>query len=185
MFAIVVILQNVKNIDASKYMHNFPGTQSSSAKHDCDVETLYSVEDAQCAALCKHPGVFVSMHGACVNMLAFNQDIIHNGCDPKKGVLAYLLGNSQFGNTQLFCLSIDEGVQPDNVTEPNTICTGGEIDINYIETFPQLSQCKCPDNKVLAVIPNTNTIRSRGVCVDKNYENFLKYNNSLYIRDNI
>lgn len=179
LFVAIVLLQNVHNIPKNKRIIDFPGTQSDLVKRDCDVETIYSVDDAQCQALCKEPGAFVSVNGACVNTLAFNQEVIHANCDPHKGVLAYLLGDPQFGNTKLFCLSIDLGVQPDNVNKENTICTGGSIDIDYVQSFPQLAQCKCPDNKVLAVIPSTTTIRSRGVCMHENYKQFLEFNNAI------
>lgn len=180
---IIFLLKAVSNIDVEKHDIDFPGSQREMLKQNCDVETIYSVEDSQCEIICKQPGIFVSRNGACVNILAFSQEAVDNTCDPKKGVLAYLLGDPQFGKTKLLCLSVDQGVQPDNVVDPNTICSGGKIDINYVESFPQLYSCTCPNNQVLALIPNTSTIRQRGVCVDRHLYNMYNLNNMIYTPD--
>ncbi|ACH96237.1 pif-3 [Oryctes rhinoceros nudivirus] len=177
---IVVLLRAVSNIDVEQYDVEFPGTQRNMLKQNCDVETIYSVEDSQCEIICKQPGIFVSRNGVCVNILAFSQEAVENSCDPKKGVLAYLLGDPQFGKTKLLCLSIDQGVQPDDVTQENTICAGGSIDINYVKSFPQLYSCSCPDDHFLALIPNTSTIRQRGVCVKNELRNVYDLNKLVY-----
>lgn len=182
---LVVLLRTASNIDTDKHNIDFPGTQREILKQNCDVETIYSVEDSQCESICKQPGIFTSKNGVCVNILAFSQEAIDNTCDPKKGVLAYLLGDPQFGRTKLLCLSIDQGVQPDNIADPNTLCVGGSIDINYIESFPQLYSCVCPDNQILSLIPNTSTIRQRGVCVDKNYYPVYDANKLIYNKNSV
>lgn len=177
---IVLLLRIVSNIDVEGNNVDFPGTQREMLKQNCDVETIYTVEDSQCDLICKQPGIFVSKHGVCVNILAFSQEAVDNTCDPKKGVLAYLLGDPQFGKTKLLCLSVDQGVQPDNITEENTICTGGSIDINYVESFPQLNSCKCPNDQFLALIPNTSTIRQRGTCVSNNLYDVYNLNKMVF-----
>lgn len=182
---IIILLKSVSNINIDIQDVEFPGTQREMLKQNCDVETIYSVEDAQCEAICKQPGIFISKNGACVNILAFSQQAVDNSCDPKKGVLAYLLGDPQFGRTKLLCLSIDPGVQPDNIKDPNTICEGGSIDINYIQSFPQLYSCKCPDDQFLATIPNTSVIRQRGVCVNKKQLPIYKLNNLVYEKNDV
>lgn len=177
-----IVCHRLDNIIVKRTHINFPGNQADTTRRNCDVETIYSVDDEQCSAICQETGVFRSYNGKCVNILAFNQEAVHNNCNPKHGVLAYLLGNPELGSTKLFCLSIDEGVQPDDPNKPNTLCTGdgASIDINYVERFPQLSNCKCPDTKFLAQISNTNTIRSRGVCINKTLLPIMEYNNSVF-----
>ncbi|ATY70238.1 pif3 [Tomelloso virus] len=177
---IVALLRLVSNINVDETLVEFPGTQKDSMRQNCNIETVYSVEDSQCDAVCAQPGIFVSKNGACVNILAFSQESVDNTCDPKKGVLAYLLGDPQFGKTKLLCLSIDLGVQPDDISEPNTICEGGTIDIDYVKSFPQLYSCTCPNDEILTTIPNTSTIRQRGVCVSKNMYDVYNFNDLIY-----
>lgn len=151
-------------------------------KLNCDSDMVYSFTDQQCNAVCASIGNYLSRHGVCVNALAFKTEEVENVCDPKRGVLAYLTGNSQFGSVKLRCLTIDDGIQPSDLSQPNIFCQGGgSIDINYLTSYPQLPDCKCPSDKVLALVANTNAVRSRGVCVDKKFEQFYKLNNLLYV----
>eukprot|EP00102_Acyrthosiphon_pisum_P021916 XP_016659126.1 PREDICTED: uncharacterized protein LOC107883500 [Acyrthosiphon pisum] len=46
-------------------------------------------------------------------------------CDPHKGLLTYLVGDTQFGTARLQCFSVDSGVRPDDPSKPNTILTNG------------------------------------------------------------
>lgn len=181
---VLILLRVIVNVSTDEVLVDFPGTQRQSLKQNCDIETVYSVEDSQCESICSQPGIFVSKNGACVNIMTFSQDAVENTCDPKSGVLAYLIGDPQFGKTKLLCLSIDQGVQPDNVSDPNTLCSGGgTININYVDSYPQLSSCACPYGTVLALIPNTSTIRQRGICVNKNLQRIYNFNNLLYNND--
>lgn len=155
-------------------------------KHNCDIETIYSFTDQQCESVCSNIGSYVSKHGVCVNVLAFQTSEVQNTCDPKRGVLAYLTGNSQFGSVNLRCLTIDDGIQPSDLTKPNIFCVNGDIDIDYLTSYPQLANCKCrDDNEVLAMIANTNAVRSHGVCVNKKFINFWKINSLLFTKDTI
>lgn len=155
-----------------------------SIKRNCNSETIYAMDDAQCSNICKSPGVFRVNNGRCVNALALDsENPANNDCNPKQGVLAYLVGDPQLGRTQLICLSVDLGIQPDSSNLPNILCKNGDIDINYLETMPQLSQCKCSDDKILAIIPNNKTIRTHGQCVDKSLLPVLQFNNILYNPD--
>lgn len=94
-------------------------------------------------------------------------------CDPRKGVVAYLSGDSQLGVTHLQCMSIDPGVQPDDATMRNNIIKNGTIrgGINYLEKFPDHVQAVCDDvaHRIIT-IPNTKTIRSTGVCVPESIQ---------------
>lgn len=153
-------------------------------KHNCDVETIYSFTDQQCASICSSIGNYVSKRGICVNVLAFQTEQVKNLCDPKRGVLAYLTGNSQFGSVKLRCLTIDDGIQPSDLSKPNIFCQNGNIDINYLTSYPQLSNCQCRGDQILSIIANTNAIRSRGVCVDKKFKEFYNANSLLFDSDN-
>lgn len=180
---IVYLSSQLSDIEMDSKNVLFSGTQSQTMKRDCDKETVYSVEDYQCDVICKHTGIFISKRGVCVNNLAIHADdheADHNKCDPKKGVLAYLTGNSQFGNTNMICFSIDVGIQPDDVEKSNILCEGGSIDIDYVKSFPQLYNCKCPENNILTTISRTSTIRLHGVCTSSKLEPIFKHNNLLF-----
>lgn len=153
-------------------------------KRNCNSETIYAMDDEQCSNICRAPGVFRANNGRCVNVLALDSDHpANNDCDPQRGVLAYLVGDPQLGRTQLMCLSADLGIQPDSPNLPNILCKDGNININYLENLPQLNQCTCAEDKVLAIIPNNKTIRTHGQCVDKSLLPILQYNNIVYNPD--
>lgn len=177
---VIVAISNVQNIANIKPRVEFAGIEQDFVKRDCNTETIYSVNDEQCNTICQSTDTYVSNNGICVNILTFNQSSLENKCSPKHGVVAYLLGDPQFGTTDLRCISIDIGVQPDDITKPNTICTGGTIDINYIESFPQLEQCTCPKGQILTILMNTSTIRSRGICIPIKAKPLYELNNLIY-----
>lgn len=166
-----------KTIDFLRNSQN----QARSLKRDCNVETVYAMQDEQCDLVCQPTSVFRARHGVCVNVLVFETRTVENKCSAKDGVLAYLVGNSEFGNAQMICMSVDVGVRPDDLRQPNTLCQGGgSIDIDYTKRFPSLDDCKCPDGKRLALIPATNTIRTRGVCVSNEMAPLFENENLLY-----
>ncbi|KAE9521747.1 hypothetical protein AGLY_017858 [Aphis glycines] len=147
-----------------------------SVKHDCSVEIVYSTNDYQCSRLCRGPGKYFSKNGACVNSILknVNEAKVQTGCDPKSGLLAYIVGDAQFGAVRLQCLSVDPGVRPDDMNKPNKILFGGTVSINYLEKFPDFTEGKCNNPKhVIVAIPNTSTIRSTGICVPKSFESAL------------
>lgn len=160
-------------------------TQTILQKHNCDVETIYSFNDEQCNSVCLNIGSYISKNGICVNVLAFSTSEVIDTCDPKRGVLAYLIGNTQFGSLKLRCLTIDDGIQPSDTEKPNIICQNGQISIDYLKSYPQLENCKCSDNQVLAIVSNTNSIRSHGICVKETFKNFWDYNSLLFTKDTV
>lgn len=187
LYLVVSVIHSLPKVTKEEHTNLFPGSQSTSLKHDCDVEVVYSMNDNQCNRICKQQGQYVSKHGICVNILAFNTQEVTNQCDPEKGVLAYLIGDPQMGRTKLFCLSIDQGVQPDDVTKENTICTGGKMmeKINYIRGFPQLKSCQCERGFVLTVLANTSVVRSRGICVPEKSQKGYEFNKLLFSHDHV
>lgn len=171
-FFVIILLRGVGELSedseaVARQKIVFAGKQGESRKRDCDVEIIYSMEDEQCDFVCKAPGLYRSHNGVCVNILAFDSENVENKCDPRRGVLAYLLGDPQFGRTQMRCLSVDPGIQPDDPEGKNIICgSDASIDINYLDSFPQLNNCKCVDeNERLALISNTSEVRKHADCV--------------------
>ena len=63
------ILYNIRDFNETdvRTANLVGGSQSEMYKRDCDVETVYSVSDSQCQAVCKQPGIFSSRNGACIN----------------------------------------------------------------------------------------------------------------------
>ncbi|AYP97962.1 PIF-3 [Mauternbach virus] len=177
---LVIVLTKIEMFDIKKKNHDFPGQRQEFRQHNCDTELIYSMTDDQCNSICREPGVFVTRNGTCVNIQNFNQTAIENECNPKNGVLAYLLGDPEFGTTKLLCLSIDPGVQPDNIKLINTLCMNGDLEINYIESFPNLKHCTCADDEILATILDTSTIRTRGVCIKKQSQPIYELNRLIY-----
>jgi hypothetical protein len=168
------MLQNV-NVggDDDRPVVIFPGNRHEGLRRDCDVETVYVVEDSQCDAFCKQTGTYRERNGVCVNISVFASDSAKNTCDPTKGVLAFLMGDPQFGKTKFLCLSIDQGIQPNDPNEKNDICiNGGTQTIDYVLGFPQAENCRCPD--ALVNIPATSTVRSRGICVKDKEKHFFE-----------
>lgn len=148
-------------------------------KRDCDVELVYSVTDAECDAICHRPKTYESRNGVCVH-LAYNNPENPAGCNPKRGTLAYVLGNGEFGTTKMFCLSSDVGIQPDDPLAPNILCGNGKIDIDYEKEFPLLRHCQCSPSQFLALIPATSSTRRHGICVDNKYKIFYETNNLVF-----
>ena len=161
-------------------------SQTQFIKRDCDLETVYSMDDHQCSVICKTSNAtFRSKNGVCVNSLIFESAGVENECLPKNGVLAFLVGDSMFGKSKMLCLSIDIGIQPDSIKKPNILCKNGSIDIDYVKSFPQLKDCKCDSDKILAIVESTSVIRTHGVCVSKNVSAPLSYNALLFDKNKI
>lgn len=156
------------------------GSQTESIRRDCNLETVYAMDDAQCANVCKTTGSFRVKNGVCVNSVIFETHVAQNKCSTKDGLLAYLVGDPTFGRTKTVCLSVDLGIRPDDLKKPNRICDDGNIEINYVSSFPQLKNCKCSDDKILSLVESTNSIRTRGVCVGNKMKPVMNFNNLLY-----
>nr|AHW98299.1 PIF-3 [Nilaparvata lugens endogenous nudivirus] len=174
-------LKNI-NYDFTKSRSvNFPGRFSENLKRDCNIERVLSMLDSQCDDICLGPDTFRSSNGVCVNTVVFEKSVPLDECNPKLGVVAYLIGDTQLGRTRLQCLSIDPGIQPNNPKAKNIICGENDDDgftnINYLESFPQIDTCRCEyTNQTPIVIANTESIRKRAVCVDKKSLKLFQYN---------
>lgn len=166
LFVLIKYILKLSNFTNDPQNIIFPGSQSKIPKKDCSIQNVYSTNDMQCNIICQPPNVYISKNGICVNALVTQSEITQNECSPEKGVLSYIVGDSQFGKTSILCLSIDTGIQPDNPKGQNKICTNGNIDINYIKSFPEISNCECEPNNFPAIIEATSTIRKHATCVN-------------------
>lgn len=164
----LIILDSFKfdETDNSK-IHLFgQGSYSEQHKRDCNVESVFSMDDEYCSIVCQSRELFISRNGVCVNVKNFdNENDITGKCDPRKGVVAYIIGNSEFGTIEHLCLSIDQGIQPDDPEKDNIICKGGDIDIDYLVSFPTVDQCKCPAGTTRIIIESTVNVRKHASCV--------------------
>lgn len=178
-----ILLSNIKqniDLDRQNNMLELDGFQNIITKRDCSSETVYSITDSQCNQACYgNIGQFVSRNGICISSLILQSSVVENTCDPKKGVVAYLTGNTQTGQVSLTCLSIDVGIQSNDPNGPNIICQNGSIDVDYLKEFPQIENCKCLPTNVAGLIPYTPSIRQHVSCVSLNLYDVLKYNDLL------
>lgn len=169
-----------------------------SLKRDCDVETIYAFDDEQCKKMCRDNNVSSQVeyrvnNGQCVSVIGGKpnkpgnsngqiddalENTIQRKCDPKQGLLGYVIGDGDFGgDPQVMCLSVDLGIRPDDPTLENQLCLNVEKyepSINYTKRSPLLSDCVCPANHFLIIIPNNETIRMRGVCVPETQRDYYK-----------
>ncbi|UDM55371.1 Pif-3 [Phenacoccus solenopsis nudivirus] len=164
--------RSVMNDNLKKETLRFPETfnLADSLRRNCDTELVYSMSDAQCANICTGNDVFISRNGTCINSAIFSNQSTpsENVCDSTKGLLAYIIGDSQFGKAYLRCLSIDQGIQSDNANEPNKIISYATLpEINYNFQYPSHDKIKCDIKEYPAkiIIPNTESVRSKAVCV--------------------
>jgi len=185
-FYILYILYSI-NLDKqneSLVKLNFDEETNDLAKKNCNLEMVYSLSDTYCNSICENGSHFYSHNGICKNILnRKDEDMIDNICHPKQGVLGYLVGDTQLGKANIMCLTVDLGIQPDNPsTGTNQFCLNGtmEPEINYLNKYPELSDCKCPEDHILITIPATRVVRKHGICVNKNLKPIYNYNNSIY-----
>lgn len=165
-FIIVAILMSIiKPLTRTKNeLPEFPLYKSKEYRKDCSIVRVFAMNDSTCENICTNASAYVARNGICVNSMVINQTPITNECDPSKGVLAILIGDSQVGQVNSYCVSTDPGIQDSNIKKRNIMCTGGHIKINYIDHFPQISDCECPADYNSVIIPATSVIRSYVVC---------------------
>lgn len=172
-FIILKYITSTQNLKLNNENIKLSGNQTKFQKKDCSVQTVYSTNDIQCSLMCLSPNVYISKNGVCVNALVNKSSIIENKCSPEKGVLSYIVGDPQFGKSSILCLSIDIGIQPNDPMKNNIICKDGNIDINYVKSFPNIKNCKCSDDDFPAVIHATSNTRKHVTCLNKKLKNLF------------
>lgn len=141
-------------------------------KINCGDETIFSISDEQCRDICY--GDYVLKSGTCVNKIILNySQQSNNVCDASRGFYSYMLGDGQLGTIYMHCLSIDPGIQSDDVNSKNIILKNGSIIIDYKKKFPQYNEGSCEWDKDILKIPSTMNVRERGVCVSSKIMTFF------------
>ena len=135
-------------------------------KINCNQRVTYCFSDSECRQMCSNSAN--CSNGVCLNSNLFSTTAPINECDATKGVLTFFVGNPAFGRYEYLCKSVDPGIASDKITEPNLMCTGGDIDINYLNSFPKITDCKCPEDYKLIIMPATETVRDYSVCLPEN-----------------
>lgn len=181
-FAILCMILNIKKLSWARKTLLLNTINHESSKLDCNTQTVYSMTSDYCNNICRDNGAFDVINGVCVNTIVKQAQ---NSCDAEKGVLAYLVGDTQFGTTHTQCLSVDPGIQPSNVIQKNLLCVNGDIEINYLLGYPTLNDCKCKDDEFLALIMETSTIRRHGACVKNSMRSLYKDNNLIFSQLNL
>ena len=165
-FLLIIYINNVKNFvydyipDA---LFHLKSTLEFNKKINCNQKVTYCFSDRQCNQRCSSQST--CSNGICLNLNIFNSVAPTNECDAQRGVLTFFVGNPAIGRYDNLCKSIDPGIANDDITKPNLMCTNGTIDINYLQSFPLITDCNCPENYSLIIIPSTPTVREYSVCV--------------------
>lgn len=130
-------------------------------RQDCGKNTGYCFDDSDCTRKCINNGIYKCMAGVCTSDVILDQQVV-NECDPKKGVIALLTGNPSIGTYESVCRSIDPGVANDDGT--NNMCLNGQIDIDYFDKYPQISDCVCD---YMVITDSTREMRPLAICTEK------------------
>lgn len=131
----------------------------SSGKKDCIESKIYCFQDSDCLVKCTARDEFSCIHGTCKKSSVLTSNS-NNKCDPKMGVLGYLIGNTAFGTYSYICKSIDPGIAIS--TTENLMCKGDStFNFNYLTEYPTKYNCMCK-NQVL--IPATSQKREHVEC---------------------
>jgi len=134
---------------------------------NCNQTTVYCFEDAHCAKLCLDRTGQVCRNGICTNINVLNSTQPINECDATKGVVTFFTGNVALGRYDFLCRSVDLGIAPDNIQEPNQMCKNGTISIDYVHRFPDIRDCVCGDGLVSVEMAATSQVRPYTHCLSQ------------------
>jgi hypothetical protein len=132
---------------------------------NCDQIPTYCFEDSNCSGICTIATTTRCSNGICINAAVINTTAPKNECDAAKGVITYFVGNPTLGRFDYLCKSIDLGIAPDDIDLPNRMCEHGNIIINYLQQFPDVSQCTCTNGYTRVMLANTSQIRNYADCL--------------------
>jgi hypothetical protein len=152
----MIFNKKAKNVEDEKIdikIGNLFGTGS----RNCETTKTYCFEDNDCAQKCSKSGMSC-IHGVCSNNT--NITDAENICNPEKGVIGYLVGNTALGTYEYICKSIDPAIAIS--VDENRMCHGDDTyQINYLSVFPSIYSCKCPDQ---ITVPATSQKREHVEC---------------------
>lgn len=81
-------------------------------------------------------------------------------CEITKGFAKYLIGNPEFGEWRVQCISTDPGIAK---KDGNLMCNHGALNVDYTIKMPVIADCQCKP----VYVPATSNIREYAVCNDK------------------
>lgn len=168
LFLLLIYTQTFKNFiydHVPDELFNLKSQLEQNKKINCNQKVTYCFDDSQCNQRCTSQST--CSNGICLNSNIFTSTAPDNECDSRRGVLTFFVGNPTLGRYEYLCKSVDPGIANDDINKPNLMCTGGTIDINYLSSFPKISDCKCPLDYQSIIIPSTPEVRSYVVCVPK------------------
>lgn len=144
------------------------GIESGRPKNRCTTTKTYCFSSADCRNMCAEDDSFTCSHGTCENDIRVLQETNSEAepCDPKMGMVTFLVGDTAFGRYTRICKSVDPGIAVSS--GKNLMCLNGEISINYTRQFPNLSTCKNCTNPI--EIPATSTKRRHVECNNPLYD---------------
>lgn len=134
-------------------------------KSDCAYEKVFCFADGDCAKNCSN-AYSTCVKGTCTSDI--DTSSATNDCDPSRGLVGYLTGNTTLGTYEYICKSIDPGIAI-SVTE-NRMCYGDpSYSIDYLKTFPAVNTCQCEGR---TTIPATSEKRLHVEC-DKTFHDLV------------
>nr|WOZ57665.1 PIF-3 [Menippe mercenaria nudivirus] len=129
----------------------------SNSKQDCSINKVYCFTDADCNSKCSDNQVSC-MHGACSTDVVVSG--VTNECDPSKGVVGYLVGNTALGTYSYICKSVDPAIAIS--VKENRMCYGDDsYTFDYLQQFPSRYACDCTGK---TLIPATSQKRAHVEC---------------------
>jgi hypothetical protein len=140
---------------------------SNKPRVDCNQSVVYCFQDNHCAKLCFNKTGSVCRNGICINTNVLNSQQPLNECNVERGVVTFLVGNTSLGRFDYLCRSIDPGIAPDDITQPNNMCKNGSILIDYTQQFPDIRNCTCPTGTKGVILPATSQVRPYVQCIEE------------------
>lgn len=138
------------------------GVQLLPQRQHCDTDDVYCSTDSDCQSQCiLNDGWFGCQAGVCRRESVY-QPVNPVTCQLSEGYRQVFVADSVLGKMSIQCKSVDPGVAPDDVTQPNRMCAGGHIDIDYTRHLPTIGDCVAPYQ---STIPATLTERKYVVAV--------------------
>lgn len=169
-FYIVRHIEKIKHIreqDANNF--SLEPTDGNKPRINCSVVKKLCFTSNDCNVTCSSASQFECINGYCINRQIISDVDTVNECNPERGVLAFLIGDTQFGRYNTICKSIDLGIAPNNPREDNRMCISGKLStpVNYLSHFPTIDECICNTDTFKYIIPATSSIRKHAVCLNK------------------
>ncbi|QBB28688.1 PIF-3 [Homarus gammarus nudivirus] len=126
-------------------------------KKNCSTLQQYCFEDNDCLHQCV-ASTMSCVNGICINNT--NSTEASNECNPSKGVIGYLIGNTAFGTYEYICKTVDPGIAIS--VDENRMCHGDKTyQIDYLAQYPSIYSCEC-EGKV--TVPATSQKREHVEC---------------------